>query len=90
MIINSCLFYTKRADDQDYSLVIGSASIASGSLMTVTSLLSTRTKVSLPHLGQYSGKFIIIVSTLTFIRVLPEQTGQSNQSVIINDTPPLP
>ena len=35
----------------------------------------TQINVSLLHLGQYSGKFNMTVSGLTFILVLPEQIG---------------
>jgi hypothetical protein len=56
---------------------IGSASKASGSLMTDIFCFIRLIIVSFLHLGQKSGKFSSTVSGLTFVRGLLPQIGQS-------------
>lgn len=58
----------------------GSASKASGSLITETFCFSILIKVSRLHFGQNSGNFLNSVSGLIFMRVLLRQTGHNNHS----------
>ena len=55
---------------------IGSASKASGSLMTVICKFLASINVSCLHFGQKRGYFLNSVSTRIMVRVLPPQIGQ--------------
>lgn len=57
---------------------------ASGSLRTVILKSFTVIKFSCLHFGQYRGKFIRTESSLTMLRVLLPQTGQSSHSILIS------
>ena len=63
-------------------LFIGSASYASGSVITVTCKLLTFIRFSCLHLGQNKGKFFNIVSFLILSRVLLPQTGHRIHSAV--------
>lgn len=65
----------KEPINGDYSF-IGSASKASGSLMTVTCKFFTSIKVFCLHLGQNSGEFFRSASFLILVRFLLSKTGQ--------------
>ena len=56
---------------------IGSASYASGSLITTTFSDFTLIKCSFLHFGQYKGNLFNSVSCLTFMRVLLLHVGQN-------------
>ena len=67
---------------------IGSASKASGSLMTVTCKLMASINVSCLHFGQNIGKFLSIVSSRILSLVLLLQTGHKSHlfSFIVLDS----
>ena len=62
-------------------LFIGSASYASGSLMTVTCKSFALINASRLHFGQYSGKFVNSVSDRILMRVLLPHIGQHTHSI---------
>ena len=79
-----------RADEPVIAhLFIGSASYASGSLMTVIWHFFTRIKLSCLHFGQKSGKFLSSVSFRIIMRVLFLQIGHSIHWVSAITSPPI-
>ena len=66
---------------------IGSASKASGSLMTVTCKFFAEIRLSFLHLGQYNGKLIKIVLGLILFLVLFPHMGHIIHSSFISNLP---